>query len=148
MQNDDRESTRLALQARLDRAKTQAERNRMGQFATPGGLALDILAHARMLMPPDMDIRFLDPGFGTGSFYSALLRTFPRDRIEAAKGYEIDPHYATPAGELWGDTALRLHMADFTRATPPQVETQKFNMVICNHPMSDITTLPTVRSYG
>jgi len=31
----DRAHERLALQARLDAAKTQAERNRLGQFATP-----------------------------------------------------------------------------------------------------------------
>ena len=31
----DREERRLAIQAELDAAKDQAERNRLGQFATP-----------------------------------------------------------------------------------------------------------------
>ena len=37
------EARRLALQRDLDAAKTKAERNRMGQFATPTALARDIL---------------------------------------------------------------------------------------------------------
>ena len=37
------EEQRLALQRELDAGKEQAERNRMGQFATPTGLAVDIL---------------------------------------------------------------------------------------------------------
>ena len=38
---------RLALQGGLDAEKEQAERNRMGQFATPTGLAVDILRYAK-----------------------------------------------------------------------------------------------------
>ncbi len=41
------ELLRLNVQAQLDSAKTQDERNRLGQFATPTALAIDILACAR-----------------------------------------------------------------------------------------------------
>ena len=42
----DFESKRLALQGRLDTEKDAAERNRMGQFATPTRLAVDMLRYA------------------------------------------------------------------------------------------------------
>src|SRR5690242_5621975 len=38
------EQKRLLLQDRLDAAKTQGERNRMGQFATPSQLAKQVVA--------------------------------------------------------------------------------------------------------
>ncbi|MGO9021041.1 MAG: hypothetical protein ACLQVJ_22080 [Syntrophobacteraceae bacterium] len=56
-----KEQKRIEFQAVLDAAKTQAERNRMGQFATPPALALEILAYAKKLMPWAHKIRFLDP---------------------------------------------------------------------------------------
>src|SRR5487761_2402394 len=100
------EHRRISIQAALDAAKTQAERNRLGQFATPTELAADLLAYARRLLPPDGAIRFLDPAIGTGAFYAALLRAFPAERIAAAHGFEIDPHYGEPARKLWHGTGL------------------------------------------
>ncbi len=131
---ESRDNRRLVLQAGLDAAKTQAERNRLGQFATPTDLALDILAYARDLLPLATRVRFLDPGFGTGSFYSALLRTFPADQIAAAEGFEIDPHYGAPAAQLWHGTPLILRLADFTRADPPADDGRRSNLIICNPP--------------
>lgn len=40
------EEQRLALQAELDSRKTQTEKNRLGQFATPTNLAIEILKYA------------------------------------------------------------------------------------------------------
>lgn len=51
------EEKRNKLQTRLDAMKTQADRNRLGQFATPTALALDILAYASTLMPEGENIR-------------------------------------------------------------------------------------------
>lgn len=127
------EDRRLALQAALDAGKTPAERNRLGQFATPTGLASDLLTYARRLLPENAPVRFLDPAIGTGAFYAALRREFPAERIEAAGGFEIDPHYADPARELWRDHALRMTLGDFTMAKPPGPG-QGFNLVICNPP--------------
>ena len=127
------EKQRLSLQDRLDADKTQEERNRKGQFATPTMLALDILYHAKKLLPKNQKIRFIDPAFGTGAFYSALLRTFPKTRIQKAVGIEIDPHYAKPAIELWKDTGLELSIEDFTLAKPP-APNNRFNLIICNPP--------------
>ena len=125
-----REVARLTLQAQLDGKKTPVERNKLGQFATPTALAEDILAYARSLLPTDAAVRFLDPAIGTGSFYSALLKTFPAARIREAQGFEIDPHYGVPSAQLWGDTPLSLTLGDFTQ----QDADPRFNLLICNPP--------------
>lgn len=128
------ENTRLGLQQDLDGAKSSAERNELGQFATPTRLALEILRYAQVLWPDREQVRFLDPAIGTGSFYSALQETFPTNLVAEAVGYEIDPHYAAPATELWADTSLDLRLADFTTALPPLDDRQRTNLLICNPP--------------
>ncbi|GEM_PF-1915988 len=104
-----RENRREELQAELDAAKTGKERNRLGQFGTPYELAAEMLSYAKGLLPSGAQISFLDPGFGTGAFYSALLQTFHSDRITRAEGFEIDPHYYHPTADLWKDTPLKIH---------------------------------------
>jgi hypothetical protein len=128
--NHETEQQRLVLQAALDIAKTQAERNRLGQFATPAPLAEHILRYAASLMPLGEQVRFLDPAIGTGSFYSALLNAFPKEHIAEALGFEVDPHYGKPAAQLWKNHGLTLNHADFTDAAP----LPRFNLVICNPP--------------
>ena len=58
------EKQRLILQSELDAAKTQAERNRLGQFATPTILAVDILQYAATLFSNGVKIHFLYPAIG------------------------------------------------------------------------------------
>jgi hypothetical protein len=128
------EEARVLLNNQLDRAKTQNERNKLGQFATPTALAIDIIEAAQILLPSNSKIRFLDPAFGTGSFYSALLQRFSPEQIIEAVGYEIDPHYGLEATKLWNDTPLKLHLADFTLASPPLLAQEKANLIICNPP--------------
>ena len=128
------EDARLQLQSRLDAAKSQAERNRLGQFGTPGELADQIVATSLSLLERRTPVRFLDPGFGTGSFYSSLLGQVTPERIRKATGFEIDRHYGYEAKELWGGTSLELRLEDFTKAAPPKSDDQKFNLVVCNPP--------------
>ncbi|MGH9717658.1 MAG: Eco57I restriction-modification methylase domain-containing protein [Candidatus Acidiferrales bacterium] len=127
------EGRRMALQSECERVKTQGQRNRLGQFATPARLARGIIRLAGSLLPGNVDIRFLDPAFGTGSFYSALLHCFPAERIRTALGFEIDKQVAESATELWRRTALDLRLADFTRQCPP-APSKKFNLIVCNPP--------------
>ncbi len=68
------EAKRLEMQSLIENKKSQEERNKTGQFATPTKLAIDILKYAKSFFLEDDKIRFLDPAFGTGSFFSALLR--------------------------------------------------------------------------
>jgi predicted RNA methylase len=128
------EQQRLHLQKLLDAGKSQTERNKLGQFATPTPLAIELLTYARMQIAEPTSIRFLDPAFGTGSFYSALQTVFPATDIQQAIGYEIDPHYGTTAQTLWRNTPLKLYLSDFTRATPPTAPNERANLLICNPP--------------
>ena len=134
MLTNTKEVQRLAAQSELDRAKTPLERNRLGQFATPTELAADMLTYAKQLLPKDTKIRFLDPAIGTGSFFSALLRTFSAERIANAVGYEVDRDHAQQALGIWGNELLNLHIADFTRSIPPEMDDEKANLLICNPP--------------
>ncbi|HDL01411.1 MAG TPA: SAM-dependent DNA methyltransferase [candidate division Zixibacteria bacterium] len=128
------ESCRQTIQVELDSLKTQEDRNIMGQFSTPITLANDVLHYAEKIIPKRGRIRFLDPAFGTGAFFSALYNTFPSARIEAATGFEIDEHYGKPSRELWSGTVLNYQLADFTKAIPPLGEKDKYNLIICNPP--------------
>lgn len=128
------ETRRLDVQSRLDALKTQNERNKLGQFATPTALATDILEYARALVDPGSPIRFLDPAIGTGAFYAALLRSFTDERIAAADGFEIDPHYGLETLRLWQGSRLNVRIDDFTQVTPPKTDDDKANLLICNPP--------------
>jgi len=81
---DTLESQRLEIQRKIDLTKTQDERNKLGQFATPTRLALDITEYAKSLITKDTTLRFLDPAFGTGSFFSALRTSFSSSQISNA----------------------------------------------------------------
>jgi len=128
------EAKRLEIQTRLDSSKSQGERNKLGQFATPTALAMQMLECASRLHPAGIRVRFLDPAIGTGSFYSALLRVFPTQQIESAVGFETDSECADTALSLWGKSRLKLRVEDFTTATPPVFEWTKPNLLICNPP--------------
>ena len=129
---DKLEAERLSIQTALDKKKTSAERNRLGQFATPPNLARDILTYAKGLLPKNSPVNFLDPALGSGAFYSALKQVFASDSelIKYAAAFEIDPHYGKPAQELWESQGLNLTHGDFTKFEP----NPRFNLIICNPP--------------
>ncbi len=110
---DIKENERLDLQDRLDFRKTQIERNRLGQFATPPALAVDVLKYAFQNMGGGKKhLRFLDPAIGTGTFYSAFAKIFGLRSSHTAIGYEIDPHYGRPSQKLWRNFPLDYRIAD------------------------------------
>lgn len=125
------EEYRQAEQVRLDGLKSAAERNRLGQFATPTPLALSLARYAHSLTGEQQPIRFLDPSIGTGAFYSAVLETFPPHSIEAAHGVEIDPLFANAAMNLWAESGLQVALGDFTSQPVPE---RRFSLVIANPP--------------
>jgi len=124
---------RSQVQTDLDDQKTSADRNALGQFATPEALAMDLVISAREILG-ERPARFMDPAFGTGAFYSALLRAVPSDQITSARGYEVDPHYGRPASELWSAQGLALALQDFTTAAPPEEPAGLVDLLICNPP--------------
>src|ERR671931_297628 len=87
---DQREQLRQNVQAELDKQKTAVERNRLGQFATPTGLALQLAELGKEHLPSRQPVRFLDPGVGSGALFHAAHHVLGH-RIESALGYEIDP---------------------------------------------------------
>ncbi len=127
------EAQRAIVQQECDGQKTRSERNRLGQFATPPKLALEILELSKSLLSPGEQVRFLDPAFGTGAFYSALLRCMDPRSISVAMGFEIDRHYGIPSRKLWRKKDIAIRFADFTKAAPPKSE-HAFNLVVCNPP--------------
>lgn len=131
---DEAEAQRELLQARLDALKSQRDRRVLGQFATPGPLATEIVEATRALAGTSSGRTvFMDPAFGTGAFYSALLQVYPQDSIGVAKGFEIDPHYGRPAAGLWEGTGLRLELDDFTLRRPAG-DDDLVDLMICNPP--------------
>lgn len=126
------ERARLDAQRSFDEARPAPERNRMGQFATPTGLARAVLRLGLAHLPPGEPIRFLDPALGTGSFYSALLAERGDRAIASAIGVELDPALVARAAALWAGAGLEVRAGDFT-ATAPRAEEQA-NLLIANPP--------------
>jgi adenine-specific DNA-methyltransferase len=132
--NDNRvEAKRQAIQSSLDATKSAAERNRLGQFATPNLLALEIARYVGSLIG-DCGIAFADPSIGTGSFFSAALSAYGSARIESAVGVELDPAFADAAQTLWGDAGLKVINADFTHVVANGSCPKAPNLILANPP--------------
>lgn len=127
------ETARQAVQDRIDAGRSAADRNRLGQFATPNALAVEI---AREVSAPlgRRPIRFADPTLGTGSFYSAALAVFGRDRIAAAVGVELDPAFAGAARDLWAGYGLEVVTGDFTQLVAAGPCPPPPNLILANPP--------------
>lgn len=130
MTNSLQEQQREAAQKRFDAARDARERNRLGQFATPFPLALQIAAFIKTLWDGQTPVRFLEPSIGTGAFYSALKATFAPHQIAQATGIELDPVIAHTARELWGSSKLQLVNADFTTLAAKG----SYNLILANPP--------------
>jgi adenine-specific DNA-methyltransferase len=129
------ENGRHQLQDELDARRTRKERNRLGQFGTPGVLAREVARCALALLPAKEPISFLEPGFGTGAFYSALLRSSEGSgrSVRRAVAVEVDHHYARPAALLWKGFPLELIQEDFLNIVPAQGN-GAFNLILGNPP--------------
>lgn len=129
---DEIEKKRIILQKAVDDSKSKLERNMLGQFATPRLLADELLEYARTQLPGNK-VSFFDPAFGTGSFYTAFLKSF-KGEIKGL-GIEIDADYYKVAREVWkGVDSLEIENTDFTLADP---KTHKqADLLVCNPPYS------------
>ncbi|MDD4963338.1 MAG: N-6 DNA methylase [Gallionella sp.] len=129
------ESRRQAIQADIDARKSAAERNRLGQFATPNALAVDIARYVEsVLVQTQSSIRFADPSIGSGSFFSAALTVFGHKRISSAIGIELDSVFADAARNLWGDEGLEVLLGDFTRVIANGSCPTAPNVILANPP--------------
>ncbi len=129
------EVRRQAIQDELDARRSGAERNRLGQFATPCRLAVEIADCVRTIMENSIPVvHFADPSVGSGSFFSAALTVFGRERIKRAVGIEIDPAFCEAARELWSGAGLEVIRGDFTRLVSGRLESSAPNVVLANPP--------------
>ncbi len=129
------ESRRQAIQAELDQCKSAAERNRLGQFATPHSLAVDIAQYVASLVGKSKkSIHFADPSIGSGSFFSAALAVFGQQRINSAVGVEIDPAFVHAARNLWAESGLEVIAGDFTQLVANGSDLARPNVVLANPP--------------
>jgi hypothetical protein len=129
------EGKRQAIQAAIDATKPASERNRLGQFATPRALAVEIARYVGTLIGPRCGgIRFADPSIGSGSFFSAALSAFGSKRIEIAVGVELDPAFADAARDLWADAGLEVVRGDFTRVVANGLCPPAPNLILANPP--------------
>ena len=124
----DIETKRQEIQDRLDKGKSQRQRNMMGQFATPYPLAVDIMRLMRGMAGKD-DVSFLEPSIGTGAFYSAFCKVFG-EKGQRTLGFEVDEHYFSPSKELWSNHPIEIRHADFLSQTPDEL----FDMIVANPP--------------
>jgi adenine-specific DNA-methyltransferase len=129
------ELQRQALQHRIDARRSMADRNRLGQFATPNPLAVEIARYVRSLWDRRSGaVRFADPAIGTGSFYSAALAVFGEDRIHSAVGIELDPRFCEAVRDLWGGAGLQVVRGDFTRVVANGSWPARPNLILANPP--------------
>lgn len=129
------ETRRQSWQRELDATKSAEERNRLGQFATPYPLAVQIAAYVRSLLPSTPPpLRFADPSVGSGSFYSAASQVFGPGGLDLATGIELDPAFADAAETLWGRSGLRLVRGDFTRVITHSACPPAPNLILANPP--------------
>jgi predicted RNA methylase len=129
------EIRRQSVQATLDATRSSAERNRLGQFATPNALAVEIARFVESLLRSDgKPVRFADPSIGSGSFFSAALSVFGRQRIESAVGIELDPEFCAAARELWSADRLQVVQGDFTRILANGHAPESPNLILANPP--------------
>ena len=123
------------MQAALDAGKSPAERNRLGQFATPNALAIEIARYVRSIVGRRLrTIHFADPSVGTGSFYSAALAVFGPEQIEKAVGVELDPGFCAAARDLWAEAGLDVMRGDFTRIVASSSRPVAPNLILANPP--------------
>jgi hypothetical protein len=129
------EARRQDVQATLDADKHSAERNRLGQFATPYPLAEQIARYTQILAGPRLSkVRFADPSIGTGSFFSAALAVFGAGRIESAVGVELDPDFCSAARDLWAPAGLNVVQGDFTEVVARSDCPASPNLILANPP--------------
>ncbi|HJT20218.1 MAG TPA: hypothetical protein VJ746_07095 [Nitrospira sp.] len=129
------ENRRQVLQAELDASKSAKERNRLGQFATPNALAIEIAQYVESISRSSLPtIHFADPSIGTGSFYSAALAVFGQNRIAAAVGIELDSVFCRASQDLWGSAGLKVINGDFTRLVASSLRPSSPNLILANPP--------------
>ncbi len=128
------EDRRISFQREFDSRKSNEDRNRLGQYATPNEFAIEILSETKKYIPKNRAITFLDPALGSGSFYSAFLSEFQSNSSDNNYGIEIDSELSEFAKSVYGELGLKVINKDFTSLEAKS--TNKVDLLVSNPPYS------------
>ena len=123
------EIIRRQEQELFDSSRSQEERNRCGQFATPYSLACMIAED--LFSRVGKNVSVLEPSCGTGAFISALLSISDQAEIT---GIEKDPALYQTAQQLWSSDTCHIINDDFFDYA--SMKSQQFDAIISNPPYS------------
>jgi methylase of polypeptide subunit release factors len=131
---DGGEIKRFTLQKQIDDSKSPEERNKRGQFSTPHPLALEIIMSALNHLPKQVPVSFIEPGMGTGVFFSALRHLAIDRTIREAVGVEKDPAYAEVASKIWSPHGLAVELKNFLDFAADPKQSRRYNLLCTNPP--------------
>lgn len=106
-----------------------AKRN--STYITPPELSLEVVDEVLRWVETDDLVDFGDPAIGAGIFFAALRHRIGDDRINTARGVEIDMHSARRTQHRWRRTRLSVLVGDFLRVPP---EEGSWSLLIANPP--------------
>jgi len=128
------EERRIRFQRDFDSRKSNVDRNRLGQYATPNEFAKEILSETKKYLPKNKAITFMDPALGSGSFYSAFLSEFENICSNNNYGIEIDSELSEYAKSVYGELGLNVINKDFTSLEAKSMN--KIDLLVSNPPYS------------
>ncbi|MFZ0749542.1 MAG: Eco57I restriction-modification methylase domain-containing protein, partial [Pyrinomonadaceae bacterium] len=132
----ERGGTRDSPAKRASKKATARSRTRLSKnyeeetHLTPPELAREIADYAVSLLDGDSKINFGDPAVGTGTFFSALLRVVPRERITSAIGIDISPRQVAATQWKWAHKGLRALVGDYLHME----RLPRRNLILANPP--------------
>lgn len=112
--------------------RSSVDLNKQGQYFTPYNLAREVTNFVLDLLDKDTKIKYLEPAFGSGSFYNSIISNLnTKNRINVV-GIEKDTEIYEFSNQLWDFENLTLYNEDFTNLSEESIG--KFNLLITNPP--------------
>lgn len=106
--------------------------NKQGQYFTPYNFAKEITNFVFNLMEKDTKIKYLEPAFGSGSFYNSIIDFLDSKNTKNVMGIEKDTEIYEFSRQLWDLENITLYNEDFTNLDVESIG--KFNLLITNPP--------------
>lgn len=127
------EEERFRRQKDIDDSRSPLDRNKLGQFSTPFGLANEISRYSRSLLRKANDKwRVLEPAVGSGVFLSSFLGAGITKPIFS--GVEIDNAYSKIAEDLFSDLNLTIYNQDFFVFCKEENHSANYDLLVTNPP--------------
>jgi tRNA1(Val) A37 N6-methylase TrmN6 len=127
------EKNRLKLDRLNIDCLVDGEANKIGYFSTPPSLAQNIVKETVQYLKKKQKIDVLEPGFGTGSFTSALFKSSLNQKIKCIDGVELSKKLAEGAKKLWSNFPVNISNEDYLKNN---MSLKEYDLVIYNPPYS------------